>query len=286
MKVDNLKILIGIIVITLLLFPAVALTSGAPRIALGLCLIFFFPGYTLLSALFPRRDSLSGAERITFSIGLSIAVSILSGVILNYSPWGINLYPILISVTLFILITSAVAWYRQRALPPDQRFSVTVNISMSRWGKMAGLDRVLSLSLVVAVLIALGSIGYVVATPKQGEGFTEFYILAVDGKAEGYPKQVVLGQPVELIIGIVNHEHAATSYRVSIRMNNGVEDKEIETGALADEEKWEEIVSVVLQGVGVEQKVEFWLYINGETEPYFEDPLHLYIDVSEPSTVP
>jgi len=286
MKVDNLRVLIAVIIATLLLFPAVALTSGAFRIVLGLPFVLFLPGYTLISALFPKRGSIGAVERIAFSFGLSIATAILIGVMLNYTPWGINLYPILISVTLFILITSAVAWYRRRALPPDQRFSITVNISMPRWGKMAGLDKVLSLSLVVAILIALGSIGYAMATPKQGEGFTEFYILAIDGKAEGYPKQVVLGQPVELIIGIVNHEHAVTSYRVSIRMNNGVEDKEIETRALADEEKWEEIVSVVPQGVGVEQRVEFWLYKNGEAEPYFEDPLHLYIDVSEPSTVP
>ena len=284
MKVDNRNILLVIVITTLLLFPAVAFTSGAPRIVLGLCFVLFFPGYTLLSALFPKQGSLGGTERIALSFGLSLAVIPLIGLILNYTPWGINLYPALISATIFILVTSSVAWYRQWALPPDERFSITVNISPSGWGTMTGLDKTLSVLLVVAVLVALGSLGYVIATPKQGEGFTEFYILSVDGKAENYPKQVVLGEPVELIIGIVNHEQVITSYRISIRIN-GLENKEIRTPALANEEKWEETISFVLQSSGDGQRVEFWLYKNDKVEPYFENPLSLSeVDVIEPSS--
>ncbi|MBA7685353.1 hypothetical protein ES703_93776 [subsurface metagenome] len=281
MKVDNRRVLIAIIIVSLLLFPAVALTSGALRIVLALPFILFFPGYTLLSALFPKRGSLGGVERIAYSFGLSIAVTILIGVILNYTPWGINLYPSLISVTLFIITTTIVAWYRQGVLPPDQRFSIAVNISLARWGQMAGLDKVLYTFLAVAIMIALGSIGYVMAVPKQEQKFTEFYILGIDGSAQNYPKQVVLGQPVELIIGIVNHEGVVISYRVDIRINN-TRNKEVETAALADEETWQEVVSFIPQGSGLEQKVEFWLYKNDQAEPCFETPLHLYIDVIEP----
>ncbi len=283
MKVDNRKILIAIVIITLSLFPAVALTSGALRITLGLPFILFLPGYTLLSALFPKRGSLGGVERVAFSFGLSIAITILIGVILNYTPWGINLYPSLISVTLFVIATTIAAWYRQGALPPDQRFSVTVSFSLPGWGQMAGLDKVLSFSLVIVIMIALGSIGYVMAVPKQEQGFTEFYILSVDGKAENYPKQVMLGQPVELIIGIVNREDVVTSYRVDIIIN-GIKNNEIRTAALADEEGWEEVISFTPQSLGVEQKVEFWLYKNAEAEPYLEGPLHLYVDVIESSS--
>ena len=104
MNIDNRKILIGMVIITLLLFPAVAFASGALQIALGLLFVLFFPGYTLLSALFPRQGSLSGIERIALSFGLSIAVTPLIGLILNYTPWGIRIYPVLISVTVFILV--------------------------------------------------------------------------------------------------------------------------------------------------------------------------------------
>ena len=121
MKVDNRKILIAVIVATLVLFAAIIFTSGALRITLGLLSILFFPGYTLLSALFPKQDSIGGIERIALSFGLSIAVTPIIGLILNYTPWGITLYPILISITLFILVTSTIAWYRQWTLPPNER---------------------------------------------------------------------------------------------------------------------------------------------------------------------
>jgi len=126
--IDNQKILIVIIVITLLLFPAVAFTSGSLRIGLGLLFVLFFPGYALLSALFPKRDNLDGIERVALSFGLSIAIVPLIGLILNFTPWGIRLYPILISITLFILVASGIAWYRQHKLAPTQRFGVIVNI--------------------------------------------------------------------------------------------------------------------------------------------------------------
>ncbi len=281
MDIDNRKILIGMVIITLLLFPAVAFTSGALRIALGLLFVLFLPGYALVSALFPRQGNLGGIERTALSFGLSMVVTPLIGLILNYTPWGISVYPILTSVTVFILVASAVAWYRQQRLPPAERFSIAVNISLLQWGKMRSMDKVLSISLVVAILAALGSLGYFIAIPKESERFTEFYILSVDGKAENYPKQVTQGETVELIIGIINHEHEVTSYRIDIAIDSSPV-KQIRSKALAHGQKWEEAVSFIPQNSGKSQKVEFWLYKGDKTEPYFEDPLHLYIDVIEP----
>ncbi len=280
MDIDNRKILIAIVVITLLSLPVVFFTTGPLRIALGLLFVLFFPGYTLLSALFPRKGSLGGIERIALSFGLSIAVVPLIGLIINYTPWGINLYSVIISVTLFIEIASAVAWYRLWILPPKERFGVSVGIRQPRWGRRGIGDKVLYACLGLAVLVAIGSLVYVIAAPKQGERFTEFYILSVEGKAENYPRQVVVGEPVELIIGIVNHEYQALSYRLDIVID-GVENKEITTGELAYQEKWENVISFIPQSLGEGQKVEFWLYKDAETEPCFKDPLHLYIDVIE-----
>ena len=281
MDIDNRKILIAIVVITLLSLPVVFFTTGPLRIALGLLFVLFFPGYTLLSALFPRRSSLGGIERIALSLGLSIAVVPLVGLVLNYTPWGIRLYSVTVSVTLFIVIASAVGWYRQWRLPPKERFGVSVGIRRPKRGRRGIGDKVLYACLGLAVLVAIGSLGYAIAAPKQGEQFTEFYILSVEGKAENYPKQVAVNEPVELTIGIVNHEYQALSYRIDIVID-GVKQKEITTGELAYEEKWENVVSFIPQSLGEGQKVEFRLYKDGETEPYFKDPLHLYIDVIEP----
>jgi uncharacterized membrane protein len=128
MAIDNQVILIAVVVATLLLFPLVAFTSGGLRIAFGLLFALFFPGYALISALFPKQGRLGGIERLALSFGLSIAIVPLIGFILNFTPWGIKLYPIVISVTLFILAASVVGWYRQRRLEPAQRFRVVIKL--------------------------------------------------------------------------------------------------------------------------------------------------------------
>lgn len=278
MKLSNQKILIAIVVITLILFPVIAFTTGPLRIALGLLFIIFFPGYTLLSTLFPKQDDLGNVERLALSLGLSIAIVPLIGLILNFTPWGIQLYPIAISIAIFIIVTSGVGWYRQRKLPEANRFSITIKASLPNWTGMNKLDKGLSISLVVAIVAALACLGYVVATPKQSEKFTEFYILNIEGKAEDYPSQVALGEPVNIIIGVTNNEYELASYRVSITID-GVENSQVYIGTLAHKEKWEERVSFIPQVARENSKVEFYLYKNNDTEPYFEDPLHLYIDV-------
>lgn len=127
-EISNQVILIAIVVATLLLLPLVAFTSGGFRIAFGILFGLFFPGYTLLSAIFPKREGVSGLERVALSFGLSFAVVPLIGLVLNFTPWGIRLYPIVISVTFFILAASVVAWYRLGKLAPAQRFRVVINL--------------------------------------------------------------------------------------------------------------------------------------------------------------
>jgi len=146
---------------------------------------------------------------------------------------------------------------------------------------MDNLNKVLSISLAVAILVALGCLGYIVAVPKQSEKFTEFYILNTEGKAENYQKQVTVSKPVAIIIGIVNNEYEPISYRVGITVDD-IKNKEIGIGELAHEEKWQEIVNFTPDKTGDNRTVEFWLYKNGEIEPYFKDPLCLFIDVIEP----
>ncbi len=157
--------------------------------------------------------------------------------------------------------------------------------------------KILSAILVVAIVAAVGYLGYIIANPKPGENFSEFYILNREGKARNYPGQVVSGESVDIIIGVVNHEYKPTSYRVDIT-GYGIDNKEIRIDELAHGERFQEMVSFVPQLVGEkqevellykngelvgeEQKVEFWLYKNGELEPYFPDPLYLLIDVIEP----
>ena len=65
------------------------------------------------------------------SFGLSIAIVPLTGLALNYTPFGIRLDPILAVLFAFILIVSIVAWRRRIYLPEDERFRIDVSIDLS-----------------------------------------------------------------------------------------------------------------------------------------------------------
>lgn len=274
--------LLFIVVLSVLLVPLVLLTSGALRIVLGLAFVLFFPGYTLIAALFPRKNALDVIERLALSFGLSIAVVPLIGLILNYTPWGIRLYPILISVLLFIVIMAAIAWYRRRRLRPEERFEPQFRIHLSplsrSWTSHGSWDRVLTILLVVAIAGAIGTLAYVITTPKAGERFTEFYTLGMEGKAENYPRELALGEEGRVILGIVNREHEATQYKVEVTID-GEKVGGVGPITLNDKEKWEQEVAFAATRAGPSQKVEFLLYKGTSTEPY--QRLHLWIDVKE-----
>jgi len=144
------------------------------------------------------------------------------------------------------------------------------------WGK-SRWDKALTAVLVLVVLVVLGAIGYAIAKPKVGQKFTEFYILGLEGRAADYPETLNVGQEGTVTIGIVNHEHQEVNYRVEVLLNAEKAD-EVGPVMLEQNEKYEETVTFTLYQAGENQKTEFLLYKNGDTEPYLE-PLRLWIDV-------
>ena len=79
--------------------------------------LLFLPGYCLIAALFPGYSDIDLHERIALSIGLSVAVVPLIAFGLNFTPFGIRLDPVLITVTIFTLVMILVAYYRRAASP-------------------------------------------------------------------------------------------------------------------------------------------------------------------------
>jgi len=266
--------LVIIMLLTVSLIPLVIYTEGAVRIIISLPFLLFFPGYTLIAALFLKKDSIGGIERMALSFGLSIAVVPLIGLILNY-VWEISLYPVLISITGFIFIMCIITCLRRRQLPPEQRLWPAITFKIPEWKGRTRLDRSLSVVLALSIIAAIGTLVYVVATPKVGEKFTEFYILGSGGMAQDYPNELTVGEDVELIIGIINHESVNTSYQVRIEID-GEQVEETKPVTLTNEQIWEESVTFTLTKTGDEQKVEFLLYRNNESESYLST--HLWIN--------
>lgn len=271
-----------IIGLSLALFLTIyAWPESAARIILGGLSVLFFPGYSLVAALVPERDSISGTARVSLGFALSVAVMPVMGLFLNFTSWGIELKSILISTVLLILLFCGIAYYRRYRLAPDKRFVIRLEFDLECWQAMEHLDKILSVMLILSVLCAIGAFVYAIARPKAGERFTEFYILGPNGTAEDYPSEVVAGEPINLIIGVANYEQDTAHYVIERRNNGNVE--QAASFALGHEQRWEQPHTFTLIEPG-KQKVMFLLYKNGDVEPYRS--LHLWIIVKEPTLDP
>jgi hypothetical protein len=95
----------GLTALVVFTFAAVFLINTSSllylRYALGGVFILFLPGATLIAALYPRAGEMDELERLALSIGLSLAIVPLVGLALNYTPWGITLPPIMVSLAFF-----------------------------------------------------------------------------------------------------------------------------------------------------------------------------------------
>ncbi len=143
-------------------------------------------------------------------------------------------------------------------------------------GKGRGWDKALSIILVIVILGALGMLSYVLANPKVGEKFTEFYIEGLEGKATDYPLELPMGEEGKIIVGIINREHETITYRVEVAID-GVKNNEVGPVALDHDGEWEKIVGFTSNKAGDNQKVEFLLYRQGQNEVY--QKLHLWVNV-------
>ncbi len=277
MVFDNRRVLLIIVAASLLLLPAIVFSSSLIRALLGIPFVLLFPGYCLMSALFPREDKVDKLERFVLSVGLSIVVVAFIGLALNFTPWGIRLYPILVAVTAFILIFAVMALWRERVVPKAERIRYSVRLR-AEWRGMSRSEKMKSASLLLLLMAMVGLIGYTIASSQKTEQYTEFYILGPGGKAEGYPKQGVVGQPVWLVVGIENLEGVDVSYRVEVKIGVEVVGG-LSVGPLESGQKVEEAVSFTPRVAGNNQKVQVSLFMNGSTEPYSGRPLSLYLDV-------
>jgi hypothetical protein len=90
------------------------------RYVLGTIFVLWLPGYSFIKALFPTgatnkksSGNIDSIERTALSIGLSLALVPIVGLLLNYTPWGIRLTPIVLSLLALTTIFATAAIIRE-----------------------------------------------------------------------------------------------------------------------------------------------------------------------------
>lgn len=260
----------GILLLVIFLIP----TLKVMRAILGLPYVLFFPGYFLVSALFPGKDDLEGLERLALSLGLSLAIIPLIGLVLNYTPFGIRLWPVTIFLYVFMLAMTRVAQFRRKRLGPRERFTVDFSSHLSSLENLKLEDKVLAIGFFVAVIGA--GIGGTFLTPSnQGDGFTEFYLLGPEGKMDNYHTHLTVGEVGSVTVGIQNHDHETENYRILMTLeNNLIGENSI---VLSQGDQWQENFHFEPTETGENKKLEFLLYLENNPEPYYK--LRLWLTV-------
>ncbi len=285
---SDLLIVAGMVLVTDIFVLTPGLSETALRNILGLPIVLFLPGYALIAALFPAKSDLDGIERTALSFGLSIAVVPLIGLGLNYTPWGIRLLPVLISLSVFTIGMCLLAYLRRIRLPEAEALEVSFTaIALSLKAEILGeseskLDKALTVFLILSILLSVATLGYVIVTPKEGEHFTEFYLLGPQGKADNYTTNYTLGGSGTVIVGVVNHEYRPVNYTMELKLENQSLPlpENLQKITLAHNETWEEPVTFTPPSEGQNMKLEFLLFNETDKNMPYRD-LHLWIDVNK-----
>jgi uncharacterized membrane protein len=208
------------------------INSSVMRPIIALPMILFIPGYTLIAALFPEKGNIDMIERTALSFGLSIAVVPLIGLGLNYTPWGIRLDPIVCSLIIFTIAMLVIAQYRRVLLPVEQRYEIPLNMAIREVKNeffspnTSQIDRILSIILIIAIIGAICTTIYVIVVPKEGEKFSEFFILGEKKMAADYPTILFTGTQYPMFIGIGNHEYRNVTYTIETYLVNMLFDEQ------------------------------------------------------------
>lgn len=248
---DSLADLLAIAVLTVIvgLFVFLPPLSDTPlRPVFSLAFVLFAPGYTYLGVLFPKRDvssepsddasaaerrrgGLGLLERLAFSFGVSVAITILLGLALGFRTPGLTRVNLYIGLAALTAVGLPLAATRRKRLPadvrmrsPHQTVSTRVRSRLAGQGTAANAVTVL---VAVALVLAITSVG-VGGGSSQGGEITELSLLSENESGEyvprDYPETVARGENESFALGITNQEGERVAYTVVVLLQEFEED--------------------------------------------------------------
>ncbi|WP_424019997.1 DUF1616 domain-containing protein (plasmid) [Halorientalis pallida] len=294
-----------------------SLTPPVLRTLVGLPLLLFAPGYTLLAALFPaahdRTDDPRGwnstdhwldwPARLALSLGASVAIVPL--VALGVSLAGADSATVPFVVTVLVATGAALAAIRRVRLPRPRRLRPP---TIDGWGERSprawesrGVRLAVLTLLAGSILVATATMGYALVVPNDGESYSSIYLATENGSddpvAASFPSTFD-DRPRELVVGVENHENTRTNYTVvaqlqrvettdgsiSVTQRDELRRFEVE---LAPGETWERTHEIDPTMAGENLRLTYALYRSGPTgEPATAEPYrrtYIWVDVTAPT---
>ncbi|GCF15063.1 hypothetical protein Harman_29980 [Haloarcula mannanilytica] len=295
--------LVGIVVLTAIALAAtISPLDGLLLAAVAIPFLLFVPGYALIAALFPDREStyqqhrLIGLERILYAVVASICLAVIVGVNLDFTGWPIRPVPVISVLAAVTLLSTFVALYRRftsdsAATKTAVQFNTGSNSTSQSSG---GGVQLVSIVVAVAILITLASVTFVAAQPQRGEAYTEFGLLIENNgtlQADGYPEEMTLGESSELYFTVTNREQQQTNYIVVVQLTRTAPTGDVLEKARLDTytnttdpgETWRQSHTVTPVLEGERLRLTYLLYRDGvPAQPTVDNAyreIHIWVDV-------
>jgi len=266
------------LVFVALLAIAGALATGAPiwaRVPLGMLAVLVAPGYALITAVFPTDEHVDILERLGLALAGSFCLIAIQALLLDRAPGGLAPGSIHWAVTGTTLVLAFVAGVRRARMAPGWRV----------WGGSAAPGRTsravrFTRAIAVASLVVAG-LSAALAAGRTAPAPTEFYVLGALERLNQYPREVQVGERMDLRVGVHQTEAGAGRYTVSVRHGDAV----LATSppiSLNGGARWEDVLSVSLAEPGPDQEITILLQRDGDAAPY--RTLRLWVDVVPPGS--
>lgn len=187
----------AIVGVTVLMVILMLVNPNALWIILSVPFVLFLPGFGMTFILFPGK-SLGIPERLLLSVGLSVAFTALSGLILNWTPWGLQTKSLWIFLLLSLAVEIAAIYFFRR---PSWKNGITlpadINFNMRQWVLM-----------VLAAVVTIMAIR-IARTPAPQQGLEGYTLLSIEaGDA-----------PDTIRVGVESEEFQTTSYQIRYEFN-------------------------------------------------------------------
>jgi len=194
-------------------------------IVLALPMIFFVPGYTLTEILGHRRV-LDTLHRILLSLGLSIALDIIGGFLLNVLPLGLRALSWVLLLGCLTLLLTLIVLYLRRGMTRTAPIVQAPRIYFILRG-----IAVLSLAIILVVVTLIYATNGVTQQPHSG--FTQLWMLP--------PTQA--SQNCVVHVGVRSFEIAPVTYHALLSVN-AVREVVWPSITLAPNQTWEQPILI------------------------------------------
>jgi uncharacterized membrane protein len=252
-----------------------ALPGGILAYVFGIPFMFFIPGFAVVRMFFWKDNT--PEARFVLSLGISILVVVLLGLLLVLTPIGLDQNTTRASLIVFSLaaVASETFWLRADRGVSDRQ-------ARQRTAKPVVLDLVVIAMLATALVVSAISLGLIVTAKYPSR--TYFAVTDASGHVLANTT-LVEGTNLTLVVHIKNGEDGQRNFTlVSYKIISGSYTAQNFSRTLNKNELWDQAISFNLTPAGY-QRVDFDLYIQKGSElPYHYGNLHIWLVVNPAGT--